>query len=71
MADTFFELEKEGVISAEEKSRPEIEIAKTNGLRIDNGFISPYLVNMPDLTADLGEPYILVTDQELSSVPTS
>ena len=71
LADTFFELGKEGVISVEEKSRPEIEIAKTNGLRIDNGFISPYMVNMPDLTVDLGEPYILVTDQLLSSVELS
>ena len=35
VADTFFELGKEGVISIEENSRPEIEIAKTNGLRID------------------------------------
>src|SRR4051812_27057373 len=34
VADTFFELGNEGVISVQENSCPEIEIAKTNGLRI-------------------------------------
>ena len=56
LADTFFELGKEGVISVEENSCPEIEIAKTNGLRIDNGFIPPTRSTCLTRLRTLGSP---------------
>ncbi len=60
---------KDGVVEVEESKGFEIEIEHTEGMEFDKGYISPYFVTNPDrMEAVLDNPYILVTDQKISSL---
>ncbi len=60
---------KDGVVEVEESKGFEIEIEHTEGMEFDKGYISPYFVTNPDrMEAVLENPYILVTDQKISSL---
>ncbi len=60
---------KDGVVEVEESKGFEIEIEHTEGMEFDKGYISPYFVTNPDrMEAVLENPYILVTDQKVSSI---
>ena len=60
---------KDGVVEVEESKGFEIEIEHTEGMEFDKGYISPYFVTNPDrMEAVLENPYILVTDQKVSSL---
>ncbi len=60
---------KDGVVEVEESKGFEIEIEHTEGMEFDKGYISPYFVTNPDrMEAVLENPYILVTDQKISSI---
>jgi len=58
-----------GVVTVEEGKGIELEIDYKEGMEFDNGFISPYFVTDPDrMEASVENPYILITDQKISSV---
>lgn len=60
---------KDGVVEVEESKGLEIEIEHKDGMAFDKGYISSYFVTNPDsMEADLENPYLLVTDQKISSI---
>lgn len=60
---------KDGVVTVEEGKSSEIEIEHTEGMAFDRGYASPYFVTNPDaMEAVLEDPYILITDQKISSI---
>jgi chaperonin GroEL len=60
---------RDGVITVEESKGIQTEIEYVEGMAFDRGYISPYFVTNPErMEAVLDEPYILVTDQKISSV---
>ncbi|MBU0576248.1 chaperonin GroEL [Patescibacteria group bacterium] len=60
---------KDGVVEVEEGKTMEITIEHKEGMEFDKGFASPYFVTDSDaMEAVIEEPYILVTDQKISSI---
>jgi len=60
---------KDGVVEVEESKGLEIEIEHKDGMAFDKGYISSYFVTNPDrMEAELENPYLLVTDQKISSI---
>jgi len=60
---------KDGVVEVEEGKTMEITIEHKEGMEFDKGFASPYFVTNPEtMEAVIESPYILVTDQKISSI---
>src|SRR3989339_774364 len=60
---------KDGVVEVEESKGFEIEIEHKDGMAFDKGYISAYFVTNSDhMEAEMENPYILVTDQKVSSI---
>ncbi len=60
---------KDGVVEVEESKGLEIEIEHKDGMAFDKGFVSQYFVTNPEhMEAEMDNPYILVTDQKVSSI---
>ncbi|MFO3719489.1 chaperonin GroEL [Staphylococcus felis] len=58
----------DGVISIEESSGFNTELDVVEGMQFDRGYQSPYMVTDSDkMTAELENPYILITDKKISS----
>jgi chaperonin GroEL len=69
IGEVFDKIGKDGVVTVEEAKGFEDEVAYTEGLQFDKGYISPYFVNDQDtLEAIMENPYILVTDKKLSNL---
>ncbi|WP_321971498.1 chaperonin GroEL [Paratractidigestivibacter sp.] len=60
---------KDGVITVEESQTFGIDIDTVEGMQFDKGYISPYFAtNNDNMTAELSNPYILMTDQKVSNI---
>ena len=60
---------KEGVITVEESNTFGLELELTEGMRFDKGYISAYFMTDPErMEAEFEDPYILLTNQKISSV---
>lgn len=60
---------KSGVISVDEGKGFDTTLEVTQGLQYDKGYISPYMVTDHEkMTAEIENPYILVTDQKISNI---
>lgn len=60
---------KDGVVEVEEGKSLDITIEHKEGMEFDKGFASAYFVTNPDhMEAVIENPYILVTDQKISSI---
>lgn len=60
---------KSGVISLEEGSSMTTEVEITEGMRFDNGYISPYFATDQErMEALLEDAYVLITDRKISLV---
>ena len=60
---------KDGVITVEESQTFGIDIDTVEGMQFDKGYISPYFSTNNDImTAELSDPYILMTDQKVSNI---
>ena len=61
---------KDGVITVEEdKTNFGISIDTVEGMQFDKGYISPYFATENEtMTAELSNPYILMTDQKISNI---
>lgn len=59
-----------GVLTADVTSNLETEIDVTTGMKLERGWASPqYVTNPEDSKCIMEQPYILVTDEKISSVP--
>lgn len=60
---------KDGVITVEDSQTFDITIDTVEGMQFDKGFVSAYFVTDNDrMEAVMKDPYILITDQKISSV---
>ncbi len=69
IADVMEEVGKDGVVTVEEGQKFGLEKEVVKGMRFDKGYVSPYMItNAERMEAEFEDPYILITDQKISSV---
>ena len=69
IAEAMKQVGQDGVITVEESPSFGIETEVVQGMRIDKGYTSPYMVTNSDrMEAEYTDPYILVTDKKISSI---
>lgn len=60
---------KEGVITVDKSNTFETELEVVEGLQYNKGYVSPYMVsNREKMELIMEDPYILVTDQKISTI---
>ncbi|MEK7100497.1 MAG: chaperonin GroEL [Patescibacteria group bacterium] len=69
IAETVEKVGKNGVVTVEESQGTELSYEVVEGLQIDKGYASPYLVTNPErMEAEMRDAQILVTDRKISTV---
>jgi chaperonin GroEL len=69
IAEVMEKVGKDGVITVEESKGLEFETEFTEGMQIDRGYLSPYLVTNPErMEAEFDHPFILITDKKISAI---
>ncbi len=69
ISEVIKEVGEDGVVTVEESQTLELSKELVKGLQFDEGYISPYMItNTERMEAVLDEPYILVTDQKISTI---
>lgn len=69
IAKAFEKVGVDGVITIEEGNNLLTSLKIVEGLRINRGFISPYMCqDQAKMIAELDNPYILITDKKISSI---
>ena len=60
---------REGVVTVEEGQTFGIKEKYVEGMQFDKGYVAPYFVtNSENLTAEIKDPYIIITDGKISAV---
>ena len=60
---------KEGVITVEDGTGLDDELAVVEGMQFDRGYLSPYFINKAETaTVELDNPYILLIDKKVSNI---
>ena len=69
IAETVQKVGDKGVVTVEESQSFGIDSEVVEGLEIDNGYVSPYMMTNPDrLEAEYKDVPVLVTDEKISAV---
>ena len=69
IAETIEKVGKDGVVTVEESQSFGVESEVVEGLQIDKGYISPYMVTNPErMEAEYRDVYVLVTDKKISAI---
>jgi len=69
IAEAMDSVGKDGVITVEEGQSLGVEKELVEGMQFDRGYVSAYMVTNSDkMEAELEDPYILITDQKVSSL---
>ena len=67
LADTYFKLGKDGIITIDKSPTMETTCETSAGVKIDRGYISPYMIINPErMESVLEKPYILITDYRIT-----
>lgn len=69
IASVMDEVGKDGVITVEESQTFGLSKEVVEGMNFDKGYVSPYMItSIEDQTAELKDPYLLVTDKKISAI---
>lgn len=69
IAEALTKVGKDGVVTVEEGQGLEISIDYKEGMEFDKGYASSYFVTNADrMEAEIGDPYILITDKKISAL---
>ena len=69
IAEAMEKVGNDGVITVEESKGLQTALNVVEGMQIDRGYISPYMVTDPDrMEAVMDNPYILITDRKISAI---
>lgn len=69
IADTWFKIGKDGMITVDRSGTMETVSDMSDGIKIDRGYISPYMVTNPSrMESVIEKPHILLTDYRLTEV---
>jgi len=69
IADVMEKVGKDGVITVEESQGLTLEEEFVDGMQIDRGYISPYMVtDTAHMESALDNPYIIITDKKISAI---
>lgn len=69
IAEAMEKVGQDGVISVEESKSMGTSLEVVEGMQFDRGYLSPYMVTDTDtMEASLEDPYILLTDEKISSI---
>lgn len=69
VADAMEKVSKDGVITVEESKTMQTELDLVEGMQFDRGYVSAYMsTDMEKMTAELSDPYILITDKKISNI---
>jgi chaperonin GroEL len=67
IAETYLKLGKDGIITVDKSPTLDTYVETTDGISIDRGYISPYMITNPErMEAVIEKPYILVTDYRIT-----
>ena len=69
IAEAMEKVGNDGVITVEESKGLQTALNVVEGMQLDRGYISPYMVTDPDrMEAVMDNPYILITDRKISAI---
>ena len=69
ISEAMEKVSKDGVITIEESKTSNTELNIVEGMQIDRGYVSPYMVTDTEkMEADLDNPYVLITENKISSI---
>ena len=69
IAEAMDKVGQDGVITVEEAKGISDELVVVEGMQFDRGYLSPYFItNAEKMTAEIDNPYILLSDQKVTSL---
>lgn len=69
IAEAMEKVGKEGVITVEEGTGLQDELAVVEGMQFDRGYLSPYFINKQETgSVELESPFILLADKKISNI---
>lgn len=69
IAETVEKVGKNGVVTVEESQGMELASEVVEGLQIDKGYASPYMITNPErMEAEMRDPLVLVTDKKIGGI---
>ncbi len=69
IAEAMGKVGKEGVITVEEGTGLQDELAVVEGMQFDRGYLSPYFINKAETgSVELENPFILLADKKISNI---
>lgn len=68
IADAMKEAGMDGVITVEESKTFDTFKESVEGMEIGRGYLSPYFINNQNLTSELSNCYVFITDQTISNI---